>query len=170
MTYRPEEKSQLYTRICAQISKGMSLRKACEKDDTLPALSTIMKWLTEDPVFSEQYTRAREEQADYLADQIVEIADAPVTSSALSGDGDIDPERAKLIDRLEMERRRQQIDARKWVAAKLKPKVYGDKLELGGSVATTLTDIQLDARLAHLIGKAGASAAAGGAGTSEEAA
>lgn len=168
MTYKAEERGRLYDLICEQVSKGVPLRKICERHESLPSLSTVMKWLTEDAAFSEQYTRAREEQADYIADQIVEIADAPVVEHSLPDDED--GSKARVADRLEMERRRQQIEARKWVAAKLKPKVYGDKLDLGGSVAVTLSDEQLDARLAHLLGKTGAVATVGGEGTPEEAA
>lgn len=56
--------------------------------------------------------RAREEQADGFADEIIDIADsvAPETGEVA---------KAKL-----------QIDARKWKAAKLAPKKYGEKLEL----------------------------------------
>lgn len=85
--------------------------------NALPAYSTIDKWLTEDAALSERYARAKASQADVLADEIVGLAD----------------------DCTDHNKCRLQIDARKWVAAKLKPKKYGDKVDLnhGGSVEIT---------------------------------
>jgi hypothetical protein len=53
------------------------------------------------------YARAREDQADVYADEIVEMRDKAT------------PENAHAI--------RVRIDARRWIAAKLKPRVYGDR-------------------------------------------
>ena len=105
MTGRPSTYSQeVVGAICERIALGESLRAIC-RDDAMPAMSTVFKWLTEQPTFSEQYARAREEQAESMADEIVSIADNAE-----------DAAKARL-----------QIDARKWVASKLKPKKYGDK-------------------------------------------
>jgi hypothetical protein len=69
------------------------------------------------------YARAREDQADTLADEILAISDEQ--REAVTRDGTIyDPE---------VHRDRLRIDARKWVAAKLKPRKYGDKVELAGA-------------------------------------
>jgi hypothetical protein len=51
-----------------------------------------------------------------------------------------------------IERARLKVDARKWVAAKLKPKKYGDKLqtEHSGEITTKyygLTDAELEAEI-----------------------
>jgi hypothetical protein len=95
---------ELGANICARIAIGESLR-AIEADDGMPAKTTILRWLSQDEAFRDQYARAREESADVLAQEIVEIADD------VSGDANRD---------------RLRVDARKWVAAKLKPKKYGD--------------------------------------------
>ncbi|MBU2052465.1 hypothetical protein KKH13_04650, partial [Patescibacteria group bacterium] len=58
--------------------------------------------------FFKRYARARDEQADTLADEITYIADT-------------EPDANKA---------RVRVDARKWVAAKLKPKKYGDHQSL----------------------------------------
>jgi len=55
----------------------------------------------------QQYARAKEKAADKLADEIVEIADNATPQDA-------------HVARLK-------VDARKWVAAKLLPKKYGDR-------------------------------------------
>ena len=49
---------------------------------------------------------------------------------------------------------RQRIDARKWTAMKLKPKKYGDKLELGGDPNNPLkfeVKVEAEQNLAELV-------------------
>jgi len=91
--------------ICERIADGESLRTICSGDD-MPGRTTVYQWLEAQPTFANHYARARIEQADTLADEIVTIADT-ATDAGLA---------------------RLQIDARKWVAAKLKPLSYGDKV------------------------------------------
>lgn len=147
MAYSKEQREAIYKRVCAQIAGGKSLRSVCAADG-MPTLETIRVWLIDDPVFSVQYARAREEQADFYADEITEIADT-----------EADPNKARV-----------RIDARKWAASKLKPKVYGDKLTLDGDMTMKMDDDSLNARISQLLGKAGTSQPVGGAGTQEEAA
>jgi hypothetical protein len=72
---------------------------------------TLSKWLREDDDLAKQYARAREAQGDIYADRVVDTAMDPT----------IDPATARV-----------RIDALKWAAGKRKPKVYGDKLAIGG--------------------------------------
>lgn len=123
--------------ICERLADGESLRSICS-DDEFPAKSTVFKWLATNSAFADQYARARETQADSLADDIVDIAD-----------------NAKF----DANDKRVRIDARKWLAGKLRPKVYGDSQTLkhtgasGGPVEyANLTEAEIDARLAALSG------------------
>jgi len=110
--------------ICERIAMGESLRAIC-RDEAMPAMSTVFKWLTQQEAFAEQYAHAREEQAETLADEIVTIAD---------GLGGEDSAVLTARDRL-------RVDARKWAASKLKPKKYGDKVDLnhGGRIDSSIT-------------------------------
>ena len=94
----------------------------------MPGLRTVMTWLATKEEFQQQYARAKEEQADTLADEILHIADTPQpglkTETSEKG--------TKTIEGDMIEHRRLQVDARKWIASKLKPKKYGDKLAVGG--------------------------------------
>jgi hypothetical protein len=78
------------------------------------------------------YARAKEQQADLLAEEIIEIADD--SSKDLQGYDDYNNpiENKEFVNRSKL-----RVDARKWVASKLKPKKYGDKLELDGGIHTT---------------------------------
>ncbi|UXO93987.1 terminase small subunit [Pseudanabaena phage Pan3] len=122
--------------ICERIADGESLRSIC-RDEEMPSTSTVCKWLGKSADFAEQYARARELQADALFDDILDIADKGL----------------KALD--SPEDRRIQIDARKWMAGKLRGK-YSDKVKhVGGdsddapiqiaTKAVDLTDEQLAA-------------------------
>jgi len=79
-------------------------RFACTRHSRVPPRT--ITHLTSESV-RQQYARAKEKAADKLADEIVEIADNATPQDA-------------HVARLK-------VDARKWVAAKLLPKKYGDR-------------------------------------------
>lgn len=110
MTGRPSIfTEELADRICAALADGKSLRTVCAADD-MPDRVTVFRWLRERETFCSQYARAKLESADALADDMTAIAD----------DEGLDPNSRRI-----------RVDTRKWLASKLKPKVYGDKLDLG---------------------------------------
>jgi hypothetical protein len=103
----------------------------------------MLEFIHADSSRSEMYARARQERADLLADEIVEIADDGRNDTYVDDEGKV------RVDHDVIARSRLRVDARKWVAAKLKPRVYGDKLELSGEIGTPtkLSDDQLLERL-----------------------
>lgn len=112
---------QLAIAICAELADGISLRAIARRDD-MPAMSTIFKWLSIHADFAEQYARAKEESADAMTEDILDISDAPpMMTTNKNGD--------PIVDSGAETMRKTRIDARKWIAAKLKPKKYGDKLD-----------------------------------------
>ena len=122
---------ELASRICEEIADGRSLRSIVANDEGMPARSTIFKWLVEDKQFSDRYAKAREAQADVLFEEILDIADEAQTTTKLVGQGD-DAEEVITYDSVAVARNRLRVDARKWMAGKLRPKKYGEKLELSG--------------------------------------
>lgn len=102
--------------ICEMIASGKSVRTICAEDN-FPSMSTVFKWLRENEEFSQQYVRAREVQADTLFDEVLSIADQYDSA-------------ADKLDVDHIQRARLRIDARKWMASKLQPKKYGDKLDI----------------------------------------
>lgn len=109
---------EVITEICARIAQGEPLRSICDSED-MPGLRTVYTWLAQEPEFQHLYARAREDQADALADDIVCIADEPPLPDGETG----------KIDSAWVAWQRNRIDARKWTASKLKPRKYGDKTE-----------------------------------------
>jgi hypothetical protein len=119
--------------LCARLADGESLKAICAGDD-MPDKATVYRWLAANDEFRDLYTRAREDQADTLADEIVAIADEECTMiraekhPGVRADDD-DGYAEVVFDSTAVARNRLRVDARKWVAAKLKPKKYGDKIQ-----------------------------------------
>lgn len=116
--------------ICIRIAEGESLREIV-KTEGMPDRSTVYDWLLRHPEFADQYTRAREEQADTLADEIIAIADEQPEVVAV-----VDKKTGALIehklDNAFLQWQKNRIDARKWTAMKLKPRKYGERVQLAG--------------------------------------
>ena len=114
--------------LCAAIaSSSQSIAKILAEGKgghNLPDYSTIMQWLCDDPKLSDIYARAKSDQADFMVDEILAIAD----------DGENDYMQRKgennegwQFNGEHVQRSRLRIDARKWVAGKLRPRKYSDK-------------------------------------------
>lgn len=137
LTGRPSEYTEDRARvICDRIATGQSLREICLEEDQ-PSTNTVFRWLSEHASFRDQYATARELQAESHADAIVYIADT-----------EPDPAKARV-----------RILARQWHAAKLKPKKYGDRLDVNPdadlpmNVVTTRTNEQRAKAMAALLSK-----------------
>ena len=122
--------------ICRRMVEGESLRTIC-KSSGMPTFVTVFNWRRTHPEFLEQYARAREDQADALAEEMLDVA-----RSALRAKSSEEAQGYRLL-----------VDTLKWRASKMKPRSYGDKLRLNAEVGVRqMTDEQLNARLAYLLG------------------
>lgn len=107
--------------VLTGLMAGKPLTEVCgqDRDDWMPSESTVYKRLASDEEFAEKYARARQVQAHREFEEIREIADAA------------DPENVAVA--------RLRIDARKWRASKMAPKVYGERLDLNHSGGLNVT-------------------------------
>ncbi|SSY81057.1 hypothetical protein [Alysiella crassa] len=139
-TKRPVGRPSIYTdelahEICERLANGESLIQIC-RDPAMPSRETIRRWCDESSQFCGMYARAREQQAHYFVDEMIEIADKVVEDSAA------------------VQKARLQIDTRKWAAAKLNKAAYGDGAEkiininASSKQVADLTDDELAAELA----------------------
>ncbi len=120
--------------ICLSIStSSKSLRTIC-KEEGIPCVATVLNWLSEGDkpdgeewakLFLAQYARARDQQADFLAEEILEIADDGSNDlmTIVKGNTEYETENKEVTNRSKL-----RVDARKWIASKLKPKKYGDRV------------------------------------------
>lgn len=117
---------ELADRICELLADGQSMRTVCAQED-MPAMSSVFKWLRENEEFSQQYAKAKEESSDAMAEDLLHIADTPVMGEikTIKPDGTVEIKQDEMLGH-----RRLQVDTRKWLMAKMKPKKYGDKLDM----------------------------------------
>lgn len=117
---RPSMYSEdLVQEILDRVAMGQGIYKI-SKDKNMPCWKTLWDWIREKPEFEARYARAKEQSAENFADQLIEIADNCE-----------DPNKARL-----------QIETRKWIAAKLLPKRYGDKIDINKTVDIAITAIK----------------------------
>lgn len=124
---RPTKYNQkLADRICAKLAIGRSARSVLEEKG-MPSMETFWRWVRENESFREQYARAKEEAADAMADDILSISDDGHNDWMLKHFG----QQESWVENGEaLQRSRLRVDTRKWIMAKMKPKKYGDKLDL----------------------------------------
>lgn len=107
--------------ICERLMQGESLRSIC-LDEDMPDKATVCRWLAnpkKHAKFCDQYARAREIQAEMMADDIIDIADEVQYDTTTNDNGDKTPDREWIM------RSKLRVEARQWVASKLLPKKYG---------------------------------------------
>lgn len=125
--------------ICIRIAEGESLRKIC-LDDDMPSKTSVMRWLVDNEGIRDQYARAREQQADTLFEECLDIADETGRDIVVV-DG-VERPNNEVINRSRL-----RIDTRKWMAGKLRPKKYGDKLDVDMKAAFSVVIDKDDADL-----------------------
>lgn len=128
MTGRPSTYSRAVAdEICRRMAEGESLNEICRSED-FPAASTVRGWVMDDrDGLSARYARARELQAETWADEIVEIADNGLNDwqeRTLPNGSTVE-----LPDHEYITRSRLRVDTRKWLLSKLRPGMYGDKVQ-----------------------------------------
>ncbi len=129
--------------ICAGLSEGHSLLSICEALGV--AHSTARRWEAEIPEHAANVARAREQGCHALAEQALAIADTPLLGEVRTtkADGSVEVRQEDMTSH-----RKLQIDTRKWLIARWLPKVYGEKVAVGG--ADDLPPIKSERPLAEL--------------------
>lgn len=125
MTGRPSVYSdEVAALICGRLADGESLRSICASDE-MPARSTVYAWVFDNTNdFSDRYARARQVQAETLADDVLEIADDNSRDVRVGLDGRETPDFDHIA------RSRLRVDTRKWLLSKMLPKQYGEKTQM----------------------------------------
>lgn len=134
---RPQGRPPIFSQelamdICRRIAAGDSLRKICaqlKQEGTEIAPSTIAGWHIENKEgFSERYTRACQARAMLWSEEMVEISDDG------SNDTYMDEHGNERVNHEIVARSRLRTDTRKWMLAKMLPKVFGDKVDVNHGI------------------------------------
>ena len=117
----------IFMRVIESIAHGQSLSQILRDDQRDIDYNDFYRWIKRDPQRNQLFTEAQEMRTEFMAGEIIEIADAD--------------------DSLEdVQRSRLKIDTRKWLMGAHNRKKYGETktVELGGSIS--ITDALANAR------------------------
>ena len=115
------------------IAHGNTLRAYCRQENK-PNWSTIYNWLEKDDGdFITRFAHARDMGADAIAEECLEIIDAPAVLCGSEGNTRLDP--------AYVQQQKNRVEARLKLLAKWNPKKYGEKVgvEAGGYISLTIS-------------------------------
>lgn len=118
---------ELADRICDLIATNTcSLQRMCKEHDWMPAFRTIFKWLHEKDKehFMHKYAHAKKMQADLMVEELTDISDNGQTDYYVDEKGNF------KVDHENIQRSKLRVDTRKWIASKILPKKFGERLDL----------------------------------------
>jgi hypothetical protein len=138
MAGRPSKYSaELVDKICElTATTNRSLQSICADLEVSPR--TVLEWLADSSKeeFTQKYARAKDMQADFLVAEILEISD-DTTQDLLDG------QFGQQGNAAAVQRAKLKVDSRKWIASKLAPKKYGDKVEHTGNMEVSITGMKI---------------------------
>lgn len=130
-TGRPRElTAELHAAIIELVVMGFSVTKICELEG-MPSQYTVYKWLAREREFSTDFTIAKRNQADIMAEKILEIADNTdndYTIQTFLKNGKT--EKRVIANNETISRAKLMIDSRQWLMQRLNPGKYGQQLDV----------------------------------------
>jgi len=134
---RSEYNEEIGREICEVIANTpKGIKQLCRENPHWPCMDTIFKWKRVHKSFAEQYTQAKRDQIEAYVEDIIDIADNATNDYCINGKGE------EVLDNEHLHRSRLRIDTRKWLAGKLAPKIYGDKVQVENTNSNTDPEIQ----------------------------
>lgn len=129
------EYEQIFERVVEDIYRGRSLQSLIEDDHRAISYEDFLRWVKREPTRHERFKEAQEMRTEFLAGEILEIADGVEAIDANSNDT--------------VNRDKLRIDTRKWLMSAHNKKRYGEikQVELGGTISITEALAQAQARV-----------------------
>lgn len=131
--------SNTFDAILIGIEEGRAVRNLCVEQKV--SSRTFYEHLRADPENEKRYARAKEAQADAIFDEILEIADDGSNDWMKREDGENE---GYALNGEHVQRSRLRVDSRKWMASKLAPKKYGDRILHGSDPENPLPPADAD--------------------------
>ena len=119
---------ELGKEICLKIatsSKG--IQRLCKENPHWPCFQTIYEWRLNQEGFGERYIKAKRSQVHLLIDECIDIADDTSQDTIIRQNKD--GSESEICNSEYVNRSRLRIDTRKWMAARLEPTIYGEKMD-----------------------------------------
>lgn len=111
--------AEVWPEVLSHIASGDALTTALKRLEPAPSYSWAKQQLRENAALQAAYRVAIEDRADALADDIIALADSEPPAHL---DG---PALSAWVQQLKL-----RIHAREWTASKLRPRVYGERLDV----------------------------------------
>lgn len=92
-------------------------------------MTAVFSWLDRYPSFAKQYARACEERVEAMVEESFEIADDG-SNDWMEKKFGRDEESTWVLNGEAVQRSKLRVDTRKWYVARMKPRKYGDKLDV----------------------------------------
>lgn len=117
---------QMAERICELVATtDLGYTRLSDKYDDLPDRITVNIWRRKYPEFRAMYAQAKAEQIESIIEELLDIADNASNDYMEYYDKKTGCVSWQLNGE-HIQRSRVRIDTRKWLAAKLVPRIYGD--------------------------------------------
>lgn len=113
---------ELADRICSLIIEGKSLSSIVKTEKGMPNADTVFNWLSLNKEFSENYARATEQRTEAQLEDLNNIGEQAIKASKQY----IDSKGSNAV----VQAYKVKADNLKWVMARMKPKKYGDKIDM----------------------------------------
>ena len=125
----------MFENFIEQVYRGRSLKSLVDDDPRLVSYEDFLRWIKRDPQRNERFKEAQEMRTEFIAGEIIEIAD---------GVESVDPSSPDTVNRDKL-----RIDTRKWLMSAHNRKRYGEtkQIELGGTISITEALAQAQARV-----------------------
>lgn len=130
-------------KLCDAIMSGESLRDIASVLVCSPM--SVLRWIDKQPDGRETYMQAKREMAEMYASELMSLVNAEMPRDQFG-----------RVDSGAVQHLRVKADQIKWIACKLLPKVYGEKLDVTSDGARLgMTEEQVDARILALLQRTG---------------
>ena len=132
------EYEQIFERVIEDIYRGRSLQSVINDDHRLISYEDFLRWIKRDSERHERFKEAQEMRTEFLAGEIIEIADGVEAIDAASADT--------------VNRDKLRIDTRKWLMGAHNRKRYGEskQIELNTTVSARDAMEAANARVAAM--------------------
>lgn len=139
--FTPEEKARVTAEILEVLEEGKSLWTAVREVKGAPTVANFQRWTREDTRLMKDYAAARLRGYLMFAEDIQEIADNPQEGITTVTTRNADGVEERITKEDMLGHRQLQIATRKWLLAKMVPKIFGDRISLDTNDPKALQEV-----------------------------
>ncbi len=139
--FTQEEKERLIPLILDKLEEGKSLWTAVREVEGAPSAVNFQRWTREDTNLMQLYAASRMRGYLMFAEDLQEIADNPHEGITTVTTRNADGVEERITKEDMIGHRTLQIATRKWLLAKMMPKVFGDRISVDTTDPKALQEV-----------------------------